>query len=286
MSRQDQVLPQQQTTIQKSSPRRFSVLESTAELHKSTDDTTFYGPYAHIRKTLDYSYHNHYRKQRQWLQDSILDDLLYNVMHSRVCTTPVEPWLIYTVGAPGAGKRHTLLKLIREGRLPLLSFVHVDADEIRRRLPEFSLYVRHAPNKVNELTRRESGYIMEILTQASLQAGKNVVLDGSLQDAAWYEEFDARLREKYPELKIAVIHVTAPFETILQRASVSFPNVAELFNMMFLICSFSFSDIIRDERQSPSQGINPKGHSSQSIFCCTAQRERGFRLHLVKHGNG
>ena len=201
--------------------KKFSTLQSTADHFRSEDDLGFYGPYAHIRKNLDYSYHSHYRKERQWLQDSIVDDLLGTVNDTNVCTTPTEPWLIYTVGAPGAGKRYTLLELVKKQQLPLLSYVAVDVDEIRRKLPEFSSYLKECPDRVNDLTRREAGYIMEILSTFALQSGKNVVLDGSLKDTSWYDRFFKDLRKDYSNLKIALIHITAPYETILERCNVS-----------------------------------------------------------------
>ena len=36
----------------------------------------------------------------------------------------------------GAGKSYTMRKLVEKGRFPLLAFVNVDPDEIRRQLPE------------------------------------------------------------------------------------------------------------------------------------------------------
>ena len=58
----------------------------------------------------------------------------------------------------------------------------VDPDEIRQQFPEYSLYVNQNPLKAGEMTRKEAGYVVEILTLAALQAGKNVLVDGSLRD--------------------------------------------------------------------------------------------------------
>lgn len=44
------------------------------------DQYAFQGPYKHIRETLDYGYHCRYRKDRQWLQDSIIDKLLHEIV--------------------------------------------------------------------------------------------------------------------------------------------------------------------------------------------------------------
>ncbi len=73
--------------------RRFS-LECDTETNFSSRDLStsssssfgddeqyaFQGPYKHIRETLDYGYHCRYRKDRQWLQDSIIDKLLHEIV--------------------------------------------------------------------------------------------------------------------------------------------------------------------------------------------------------------
>jgi hypothetical protein len=86
----------------------------------------------------------------------------------------------------GAGKTHTINKLHESGHFPLESFVTVDPDEIRRRLPEFQSYIQHNPERAGELTRKEAGMIAEILTNSALEQGMNVLVDGSLKDAAWH----------------------------------------------------------------------------------------------------
>jgi predicted kinase len=207
--------------MKKNASIRFSVFQSTEQQNRSTD-TQFYGAFAHLRKKLDYNYQSHYVKERQWLQDSIIEDMLDNEAETKVqCVTPTEPWLVYTVGAQGAGKHFTIQQLVQHGRLPLLSFVAVDPDEIRRRLPEFSTYVEKCPELVDAFTNKECGYISEILTLAALQAGRNVVLDGALQDGDWHAHFFDSLRHDFPDVKIGMIHVVAPQDLILQRASVS-----------------------------------------------------------------
>lgn len=45
--------------------KKFSTVVSTEE-YNAVDVPQFFGPYAHIRKQLDYGYHGHYRKERQW----------------------------------------------------------------------------------------------------------------------------------------------------------------------------------------------------------------------------
>jgi len=206
--------------------RRFSTLQSSEENHKA-DENIFVGQFAHIRATLDYTYHRPYTIMRQNLQDGIvrhfLDTAFLKGENGEVCTTPTQPWIVFTAGAMGAGKSHTMRRLVKERRFPMLAFVRVDPDAIRQFLPEFHLYVKQSPELAGELTMKESGFIAEILTLAGLEAGKNVIVDGSLRRAGWYREHFARLRRDYKHLglRIAIIHVTAPREAVFRRAAVS-----------------------------------------------------------------
>ena len=161
--------------------RRFSTLRSSEENHMS-ESLSFYGPFAHIRGTLDYTFHSNYTFERQRFQDAVVNEFLNGAVifdkNGEVCTTPTEPWLVFTAGPMGAGKSYTMRKLVERGYFPLLAFVRVDPDEIRRYLPEFHLYVEQSPELAGELTRKEAGFISEILTLAGLQAGRNVLVDG------------------------------------------------------------------------------------------------------------
>ena len=206
------------------SRKLFRVHMSTEENHKA-DHMKFYGKYSHIRETLDYTYHSNYTYERQKFQDAIITDFLHAAViedkDGQLCTTPTEPWLVFTAGAMGAGKSYTMRKLVESGRFPLLGFVTTDPDKIRRYLPEFHLYVDSDPEAAGQLTHKEAGYIAEILTLAGLQAGKNVLVDGSMRNSDWYKTYFKRLRNDFPLLRIAIIHVTAPREAIFQRAAVS-----------------------------------------------------------------
>ena len=89
-----------------------------------------------------------------------------------------------------------------------------------RYLPEYHIYVNESPELAGELTRKEAGFIAEILTLAGMQAGKNVLVDGSLRDSDWYKAYFARLKQEYPVYRQAIIHVKAPREAVFQRAAV------------------------------------------------------------------
>lgn len=56
------------------------------------------------------------------------------------------------------------------------------------------------------------------MSHDALQKGKNVLVDGSLRNTYWYQEYFTDLRLQFPTLKIAIIHVTAQEDTVLRRA--------------------------------------------------------------------
>ena len=122
----------------------------------------------------------------------------------------------------GAGKSYTIRHLAQKGRFPLESFVQVDPDEVRRLLPEFKHYLENEPQNAGDLTRKEAGYISEILTLAALKSGRNVLVDGSLRDSDWYKGYFDSLRNRYGKkgLRIGILHITAPREAVFKRAEV------------------------------------------------------------------
>jgi len=206
---------------------QYNLSGSTEDNYKSAE-IEFHGRYQSIRSALDYGYHKHYTLDRQLVQDSIIASLQkdnQNIKDSdgNSCISPKNPWIVFTAGAMGSGKSHTIRYLAAQNHFPLDTFVTVDPDEIRRLLPEFELYLEHNPEMAGENTMKEAGFIAEILTQVALKAGKNVLVDGSLKDAEWYRNYFDLLRNDFGDygLKIGILHITAPREAVFERARVS-----------------------------------------------------------------
>ena len=130
-----------------------SYAESTDVLYSLPigSERVFTGPYASTRAGLDYSYHANYVPERQAVQDTIIGRFLSGgarISTSRTVPTSDGsstqedsqlssaaalttqrsdgPWLVYTAGAMGAGKSHTLRYLSRENLFPLDRFIVVD----------------------------------------------------------------------------------------------------------------------------------------------------------------
>lgn len=204
-------------------PSYFSFDLSTQENYGSEDEE-FYGPFRGIRSELDFVYHGNYKEERQAFQDRIIAKLLdkTEVADSETgafCKTPTEPWIVFTAGVMGAGKGYAMKQLSSKDLFPWKSYIVVDPDEIRSHFAEYHIYARFSPREAGNLTHREAGYIAEIMTEVATQKGYNVLVDGSLWDHEWYEEYFGTLREKYPILRIAILHITAPREAVLERAA-------------------------------------------------------------------
>ena len=152
-------------------------IKSDYDFNKSTEDNysidnpigehVFVGKYKDYRSKLDYTYHSVYCKERQLLQDKIIEKFLNDVrvfdpQQQVYCESPLENWIVFTAGTMGAGKGHTMKWLDKEGLFPMEAFVKVDPDEIRRFLPETPEYNRLDDNKTGYLTQKEVGYISEV----------------------------------------------------------------------------------------------------------------------------
>lgn len=223
---------------------------STEENYRSNSSRDhFVGEFQEFRRRLDRSYHNDYIPSRQALQDGIIRRLLAseNRCNEDPSTSATDDkncfqkervdlgtgkqhdaarWIVFTAGVYGAGKSHTIGRLQSLGCFPpRSSFMGVDPDEIRRMLPEFSLY---RADQAGAYTQKEAGMIAELLTDIALSSGKNVVVDGSLRDAAWHEKYFRNLRTRFgadssldgqvrKNIRIGILYVTAPLDEIYLR---------------------------------------------------------------------
>lgn len=187
------------------------------------DSADFVGKYQNQRSMLDYSHHRRYSHERQHLHDQLIDKFLQTRVHDYrfenvVCDAPLENWIVFTAGPMGSGKGHTMQWLHSHQLFPADAFVNVNPDIIRELLPEFPGYIRSNPTNMGFLTQKEVGYICEVLTYDALLQKKNVLVDGSLRNVKWYSHYFRKLRSDFPLLRIAIIHVSAPLNTVLMRA--------------------------------------------------------------------
>lgn len=195
----------------------FSLDLSTKENY-AVDNMEYFGPFKDIRATLDYNYHGNYLKSRQEFQDKIVEKFFSGTTIHDCGGAEVATWIAFTAGVMGAGKSHTMQQLASRGLFPLESYVVADPDEIRSHFPEYHMYATHIPERAGELTHKEAGYLTEIVTEVAMQRGYNVLVDGSLRDHGWYQAYFECLRDKYTNLRIAILHILADKASVFERA--------------------------------------------------------------------
>jgi predicted ABC-type ATPase len=108
--------------------------------------------------------------------------------------------------------------MFRKHVIPGRAFpVHIDPDAIKRKLPEWQLYVKNNHVTAGSLTHLESALMVEIAQEAGLRAGVNLWVDGSLANTAWTLKDISRIRNLHPEYHIGVFHVSASERLITKR---------------------------------------------------------------------
>lgn len=170
-----------------------------------------YGDFISIRKTIDYSWHTNYTRDRQKYQDQLVRNVA--LRHGKVD----QPWLVFTGGAMGAGKGRTMQWMSENDIFPLENIVRIDPDQFKQVFPTWKNYVASDKWTAGKMCHKESGFLQEIAQEVSLQNNQNTWIDGSLQDSGWYTKVFADLRRNYPHYRIAIFYVYAKPKTVLQR---------------------------------------------------------------------
>jgi hypothetical protein len=176
----------------------------------------YIGEFSSIRESLDSKFHGCYRKERQLFQDSLIRELLTVQLSGAMETT--SRWICFTSGAMGAGKGYCMNWMMHHGVIPKGTFAcHIDPDAIKRKLPEWSIYLQNNPQSAGSFTHSESALIAEIAKEAALGMGLSVWVDGSLSNTDWTIQDIQRIRRTHIGYRIAVFHVMAEEEIVLQR---------------------------------------------------------------------
>lgn len=183
---------------------------STAEFYSAPIDNGFVGENSSIRKILDYSYHNNYSAKRQHFQDALIkSNVLLDGSGSH------KPWYVLTCGPMGVGKGYVLGWMSSTGILELERISKIDPDAFKLRMPEWQLYLQNGKADVaGTMTHAESSYIAEIAQHVAMKNSMDVWVDGSLQNSAWYEVELQRIRNSYPNYRVAIISISAPDDMI------------------------------------------------------------------------
>lgn len=173
-------------------------------------DRLFYAHYA--RDKLDYTHHTNYTRERQLVQNEIIQGFAWETYASQT-----EPWLIFVAGPIGAGKSHVA------AGLPI-DAVRIDTDALKFLLPIEEVEEGEEGDEFGDtdivtkssLVHKESGYLAELILHEALRRGLHVIFEGTLK-SPWYTAHIASLKRDYPAYRLALIAVTAPLEVIKKR---------------------------------------------------------------------
>ena len=199
------------------------------------------GPFEEIRLGLDFVWHGCYPEWRYIEQDALIEKLMTAKTYNREGIEPLlnGQWVVFTAGAMGAGKGYVMKYLWDKNLIPLDSFVVVDPDWIRMKLPEWRSLIKWYPKVAGSILQKESGYLAEIAREALILAEKNVLVDGSLRDSEWALKDIQKL--KNTGLKIGVIHVTGNPEIFKGQAKERGKATGRYVDAKLILSSFEDS---------------------------------------------
>lgn len=176
---------------------------------------SFYGEFALIRSGLDYEYHQHYSKERQLQQDKWIKEYIGQL--EPVCSKLEPPLLLYTAGAMGSGKSHSVRRLLNFD--PNNTLI-IDPDKFKEMIPEYRKLKREDPLNASSIVHQESGFLCEIALEVALERQLNVIVDGSLTDYQWHINQFAKIRKMYPKYtNIEIMFVRTIWIEVLRRAT-------------------------------------------------------------------
>lgn len=206
------------------------------------DTNLFTTTFEYARGKLDYTYHKNPTLTRQAYQDMVLSRILEadksltstrSTSSSLSSTTSLSdqdytteeqperrkrPFIVFSAGPMGVGKSFVLSQLHQRNLFPLSRFIKIDPDMLKSELPEIAGYLQYGPDSAATKLHRESTQMADVLFEHSLATQRNILVDGSLRDVDWYTRLFRRLRTDFPQYVLSILYVSAPSETIKERA--------------------------------------------------------------------
>lgn len=184
----------------------FKPLVESSEIYKSR--------YAEFRCMLDYSYFPVYPGARQSIQDDIVEKHFEKLTLDKSKPHVARTWLLYTCGAYGSGKSHTLKTLNYLSSNTVL----IDPDVIKSLL----LLTYESKDSIDDMATAkclhlESTFVASIVEQICIAKGYDAVIDGSLHDSDWYATYFQLLKKQHPQYGLCIVKVDCDLPTVLKR---------------------------------------------------------------------
>jgi tRNA uridine 5-carbamoylmethylation protein Kti12 len=131
-------------------------------------------------------------------------------------TKTIEKKIIIVCGCYGSGKNY-MVKMLQKELLDTNEYIHVDLDEIRQQIPEYSTYIKENPWTAVHKTNMESGYIAELIQKHALFNGYNLIINGSLKEIKRHYSYLSWIQEMFPNYSAIVFYIKTTWEKILER---------------------------------------------------------------------
>ena len=58
-------------------------------------------------------------------------------------------------------------------------------------------------------TQKETGLIAELILGVALMENRNIIFDATLRNVKWYGELLKSIKNTYPNLHVAIVHIAA-----------------------------------------------------------------------------
>ncbi|KAL7010229.1 hypothetical protein EMMF5_000249 [Cystobasidiomycetes sp. EMM_F5] len=198
--------------------------KSTAEIYQqelngsnAEDIVNFVGAHAYLRTQLDYTYHKVPTKDRQKLQDGLMQEILsQRTEECQACHDDFDhPQVLFTAGAMASGKGHTLRLFLKNGKASLpKDFVWIDPDKLARMLPERQQYFDFDKAKAPMRLHPEASMMQEILCLYAREQRRSHVVDGSLSDGEWFKQVMHQYRKDGYSIEIFFVFAD---EDVMER---------------------------------------------------------------------
>ena len=143
-----------------------------------------------------------YPADRKLLHEKIMGEYFD---HVQAPAKGQKPMAILMAGGTAAGKSTILRHHMDEEMMN--QFVMVDPDGIKEKLPEYKEATKGSARNAAVMVHEESSDIAKNLRQRAIDAGKNVVIDGTMKDPHKYGKLIDSLKEKGYDVNVIFVDI-------------------------------------------------------------------------------
>jgi len=187
------------------------------ELHYTTGNDKLVGEDGETMKSTSEQYMEgeppppHYVPERKELHNKIIKNFL-----SKTQKATGKPVAVITGGGSGSGKSTVIKHMMGQGGLGK-DLVHVDADEIKKHIPEYQEGVAKKDEKTAAFVHDESSHVTSEMINQSVKDGKNFLYDSTFSNTAKFEKLIGHLKSN--GYHVHIVYADLPPEEAEKRAT-------------------------------------------------------------------